>query len=74
MPLAFEALCNRVGELCKKLVESDPDAFPHPVWRQAVRNRNFVVHQYHQIDTDALWETVTAGFTELAGELEKRRT
>lgn len=74
LPLAFEALCNRVGELCKRLVEAAPESFTHPVWRQAIRNRNFVVHQYHQIDSDALWETVTAGFAELAQELAQRRT
>ena len=74
LPLAFEALCNRVGELCKKLVESQPEAFQHPVFRQAIRNRNFVVHQYHQIDLDALWATVTDGFAELARELEDART
>ncbi|MDR3070141.1 MAG: hypothetical protein LBU38_03940 [Propionibacteriaceae bacterium] len=35
LPLAFEALSNRVGEIAKRLVNADSDRFWHPIWKQA---------------------------------------
>jgi uncharacterized protein with HEPN domain len=58
LSLAFEALCTRVGDLAKKLVEADPARFSEPMWSLAARNRDFVVHHYSRIDRDLLWNTV----------------
>lgn len=63
--LAFEALSNRVGELSKRLVGADPARFNAPIWAQAARNRDFVVHHYDRIDSKALWVTVSVSFPEL---------
>ena len=63
--LAFEALSNRVGEIAKRLNAADAARFSHPIWAQAARNRDFVVHSYDRIDRDALWGTVTRSFPEL---------
>lgn len=62
LPLAFEALCNRVGELCKRLIATDQERFADPVWEQAARNRDFVVHHYDRVDRDILWQTITVSF------------
>ena len=64
--LAFEALSNRVGDLAKKLSSADPDRFSEPIWTNAARNRDFVVHQYHRVDADLLWVTVSTDFPALA--------
>lgn len=69
LPLAFEALSNRVGELAKRLVAADPMRFDAAVWRQAARNRDFVVHHYDRIDRDLLWRTVAHAFPRLSLEL-----
>lgn len=66
VPLALEALANRVGDLCKKLVAADPVRFSDPLWSQAARNRDFVVHHYHRIDPDVLWRTALIAFPEFA--------
>jgi uncharacterized protein with HEPN domain len=66
LPLAFEALCNRVGDLAKKLVAADDARFHDPIWSQAARNRDFVVHHYNRVDEDALWNTVAVDFPRLA--------
>lgn len=63
--LAFEALSNRVGEIAKRLTAADAARFRQPIWAQAARNRDFVVHHYDRIDRDALWMTVTRSFPEL---------
>jgi uncharacterized protein with HEPN domain len=54
LPLAFEALSNRAGELAKRLAAAEPSRFGEPVWAQATRIRDFVVHHYDLIDRDAL--------------------
>lgn len=66
LPLAFEALSNRVGELAKRLVAAAPERFSDPIWRQAARNRDFIVHHYDRLDGDLLWQTVTVSFPQLA--------
>lgn len=65
LPLAFEALCTRVGELAKRLQASDAERFRDPVWTQAARNRDFVVHHYDRVDRELLWTTVAVSFEEL---------
>jgi hypothetical protein len=37
LPLACEALCNRVGDLAKKLIAADGTLFGAPLWKQAER-------------------------------------
>lgn len=73
LPLAFEALANRVGELVKRLIAAEPDAFADLIWRQAARNRDFVVHHYDRVDRRALWLTVSVGFPELRSALVEVR-
>mgnify|MGYP002737525389 CR=1 FL=1 len=68
LPLAFEALVNRVGDLSKRLVATDPQRFSHPVWRAAARTRDFVVHHYDRVDLDLLWQTVAVSFPQLREE------
>lgn len=66
VPLAFEALSNRVGDLAKRLVTADPRRFSSPVWSQAARHRDYVVHHYDRVDPELLWRTVTVSFPDLA--------
>ena len=65
LPLAFEALCNRVGDLAKKLTTADEVTFADTRWSQTARTRDFVVHQYHRVDSDVLWETVHTSIPKL---------
>jgi uncharacterized protein with HEPN domain len=73
IPLAFEALANRVGDLAKRLVAADPARFDHPIWSQAARNRDFVVHHYDRIDAEALWVTVSSSFPQLHAMVDDLR-
>lgn len=69
LPLAFESICNRVGDIAKKLMEVDPARFTDSVWKQAAQNRDFVVHQYHRIDIDTLWITVSESLPALRDKI-----
>jgi uncharacterized protein with HEPN domain len=70
LPLAFEALCNRAGDLAKMLLAADPQRFSDPIRRQAARNRDVVVHHYDRVDRQALWITVSVSFPQLRGHIE----
>lgn len=69
VPLAFEALSNRVGDLARRLVAVDPRRFSEPLWSAAARNRDVVVHHYHRLDKELLWSTVATDFPKLAALL-----
>ncbi|AWB96368.1 hypothetical protein DCE93_12500 [Agromyces badenianii] len=71
LPLAFEALSNRVGDLSKRLTAADPARFDDPMWPQAARSRDFVVHHYDRVDAHTLWITVSRSFPELRRLLER---
>ena len=73
VPLAFEALSNRVGDLAKRLLAADADRFADPIWRQAARQRDFVVHHYDRVDADLLWRTVAESFPKLAEAVRAAR-
>lgn len=73
VPLAFEALSNRIGDLAKRLVAADPERFTAAIWRQAARHRDYVVHHYDRLDADLLWRTVTESFPELAMHVRAER-
>jgi uncharacterized protein with HEPN domain len=74
LPLAFEALSNRIGDLCKQLVALDPERFSHHIWCLAARNRDFVVHHYSRIDRGALWSTAIRDFPALRGFAQQVRS
>jgi uncharacterized protein with HEPN domain len=65
LPLAFEALSNRVGELAKRLVAAAPERFASAAFRQAARNRDVVAHHDDRIDHAILWRTARGGFPPL---------
>ncbi|MGM7667638.1 HepT-like ribonuclease domain-containing protein [Microbacterium sp. A93] len=66
VPLAFEALSNRIGDLVRRLVAADSERFSASIWRQAARHRDYVVHHCDRLDAELLWRTVTESFPELA--------
>ncbi len=69
IPLACEAICTRVGDLAKNLVDADPDRLSEPIWSLAARNRDFVVHHYSRIDRDLLWNTMANDLPRLRAAL-----
>ena len=73
LPLAFEALANRVGDLCKQLVALDAGRFAQPMWNLAARNRDFVVHHYNRIDAEVLWSRFITSSPELAALVDGER-
>ncbi len=74
MPLAFEALSNRVGEVAKLLTQLAPHRFSEPMWSLAAKNRDKIVHHYNTIDKDVLWSTVAISFPQLRELANSKRS
>ena len=72
LPLAGEALAQRVGEAASRLSQSSQDQHPDVPWRAIRRTRNLVVHDCGRIDHRMVWNTLSADFPALANELRGR--
>jgi uncharacterized protein with HEPN domain len=59
-----------IGEAAVQLTEAVRTGYPDVPWQQVIGMRNFVVHQYFDVDLDVVWETMTRGLPDLRGRLE----
>lgn len=48
-----------IGEAAAKVSMACRERHPQLPWRQIVGMRNRLIHAYHDIDLDVLWDTVT---------------
>lgn len=68
---AGDSLMMKIGEAANRLSRAGIDGPGEVVWASAIANRNWLIHQYDEIDRDATWSTLSqdlAGWrTALAG-------
>ena len=55
----------QIGELANHLTQDFTAAHTQIPWRRIIGLRNVVVHGYGQLDTEAVWATVTDDIPEL---------
>lgn len=56
---AGDSLMMKLGETSSRLARAEVPA-PTPVeWSSAIANRNWLIHQYDEIDRDITWATLT---------------
>lgn len=55
---AGDALMMKVGEAAKRLASRGIEAPAAIDWSDAVANRNWVIHQYDEVDRDVTWATL----------------
>ena len=48
----------KIGEAANRLAHAGVDAPTGVDWADAVANRNWLIHQYDQIDRDITWATL----------------
>lgn len=65
MVLAAEALAIRAGELVKRLSRIHPEVFAGNPWRLIAQHRDKVAHDYLDLDSEALFLTITRDFLQL---------
>lgn len=56
---AGDSLMMKIGEAARRL-EQTGQASAEIRWRDAVANRNWLIHQYDHIDRDITWATLTS--------------
>jgi uncharacterized protein with HEPN domain len=55
---AGDSLVMKIGEAANRLARAGIDSPRGVTWRDAVANRNWLIHQYDQIDRDITWATL----------------
>lgn len=55
---AGDSLMMKIGEAANRLDRAGLDAPAGVRWAEAVANRNWLIHQYDQIDRDITWATL----------------
>jgi len=66
-PLSQEAgdsLMMKIGELSRRLSEAGVSAPDGVKWSDAIANRNWVIHQYDEIDREVTWNTLSRSVQE----------
>lgn len=50
-----------IGEAANMLTFEFRDSHPNTQWRQITNMRNFLIHGYHNVEEDLVWEAITNG-------------
>lgn len=59
---AGDSLMMKLGGAANRLARADIDSPEGVRWRDAVANRNWLIHQYDHIDRDITWSTLASDF------------
>ena len=60
-----------IGEAAGRISEQTQAALPSVPWNDLVGMRNFLIHQYGDIDLNIVWDTLQLDIPPLIGTLEK---
>jgi len=58
-----------IGEAVRHLPQQILDGHDAVPWREISDMRNFIVHSYHQVDLQIVWNTIQQDLPELVGPL-----
>ena len=56
---AGDSLMMKIGEAATRLARANVEPPPGVAWSDAIANRNWLIHQYDQIDRGLTWVTLT---------------
>ena len=59
-----------IGEAARHITAETKQQFPQVPWQQMVALRNFVIHQYFDVDNHVLWEVLTVFLPAARPDLE----
>ena len=60
-----------IGEAANMLTQEFQAAHPETPWKQVRGMRNYIVHEYFQIDDIVVWDVITNNLTELKLQIEQ---
>ena len=60
-----------IGEAANMLTHEFREAHNQTQWRQVTNMRNFLIHGYHNVEEDLVWEAVSKDLQPLREQIEK---
>lgn len=60
-----------LGEASHMLTQEFRDNHPETPWRMVNGMRNYIVHEYFQVDTQVVWDVVTSDLPILQKQIER---
>ena len=60
-----------IGEAANMLTQDFCDAHPETQWKMIIKMRNYIVHEYFNIDNDVVWEVINKDLPELETQVTK---
>ena len=58
-----------IGEASNLLTEEFKAGHPQPPWKMVTGMRNYIVHEYFQVDNTVIWDVVTHDLPELENQI-----
>jgi uncharacterized protein with HEPN domain len=59
-----------IGEAASQIGKDTREAYPELDWKNMIGMRNFVIHHYHRVTLDVVWDTATHDIPKLIAQLE----
>ncbi len=63
-----------IGEAANMLTSAFQSAHPETPWKKVKGMRNYIVHEYFQIDDVVVWDVITNNLEELRAQIERYLT
>jgi uncharacterized protein with HEPN domain len=60
-----------IGEAVKRIPDGVRKTYPDIEWKSAAAMRDFLIHDYPEVDVDAVWHTVTVDLPKLKVGVQK---
>jgi uncharacterized protein with HEPN domain len=60
-----------IGEAANQLGTSFQETYPHVDWRGIISLRNLLIHQYHRVDLNLVWQVVMRDIPELKEKISE---
>jgi uncharacterized protein with HEPN domain len=71
LTLALTRLVEIIGEAASRITQQTRDQHASFPWRDMITMRNRLIHAYHDISLDILWQTVVEDLPLLTGLIEQ---
>lgn len=60
-----------IGEAARMLTDAFRQSHPEVNWRSIANMRNFLVHEYFQVDSDVVWSVIHEEIVDLKEQVER---
>jgi uncharacterized protein with HEPN domain len=68
--LAVERLLEIIGEAARAMSDDARASYPDIVWERPIGLRTLLVHAYHRVDPEQLWEAAARSVPDMVKHLE----